>query len=202
MFPVLKALRYRKIKSLKQTARTFELQRDWSKAQAIWDRISQEDSSYFFAYIKLGNLFNELGERQKAISQFEKIPDAEHRYYYDKYVGIAGVYERMDDWQASLAAWEKAIKGTPATPENSRKIALALAHKAKCLLKLNQLGESNKFITAALYLDRQLRGETDATLTLMALAQGDAKKIRAIVDRARRLGNRDEIIETMMMRLI
>lgn len=201
MISIFKKLRHRKIKKLKAQAKVYEKKNNWAEACTIWSAISKSDAAYQFAYIKLGNIQNELGERHQAISSFQKIPDTNEQHRYDKYVGIAGVYERMENWQESLEAWEKSIAAVPPTSENAAKIAIALSHKAKCMLRLGQHGQSNIFVSAALYLDPTLRGDTDTTLTRMTLAQGDPQKVRNIAQRATRLGNKNESIKNLMMRL-
>jgi glycosyltransferase involved in cell wall biosynthesis/tetratricopeptide (TPR) repeat protein len=82
--------------------------RDWARAELLWSAACEQRPREINCWLQLGNMRNELGQYESALSAFE-IARGLDSQAVEPLIGIAGVQERAGVWQTALDSWNKTI---------------------------------------------------------------------------------------------
>lgn len=101
----------RMIRRARTKARAAQKRGDWVEALACWEDLLRMEPTNVNAMLQTANMFNELGQFDRATARFEQVKhggDVGYELYAE--IGAAGVAERRGDWIEALAGWERVLK--------------------------------------------------------------------------------------------
>ncbi len=128
--------------------------RNWSEAARLWAEIACLTPDEINPWLQLGNVQNELGLWHQSLDSFRKAAEVEPGAV-TPLIGMAGVYERMGQWDDAYGCWQDcAVAAALNPPADTLLITLHLSLSALRTGRVEQ---------ASVLLDRTLKANPAAT---------------------------------------
>jgi tetratricopeptide (TPR) repeat protein len=86
--------------------------RSWRDAERHYRRALEVDPEYALAHYNLGNLFDEKGDRNKALHHYQAAVQL-HPNYADAHYNLALVYQSLNQPWRAVQHWRKYLKLDP-----------------------------------------------------------------------------------------